>query len=297
MRVLVTGANGYLGRAVVAALRDRGHEPIPMVRAPGRVGVPGPVRVADLHDPGSLREAVREVDAVCHLAGRTRARESLTDPLGYFRTNATGTLALLDAMTSVGIRHIVFASTGSVYGTPDRQPMTEELPAAPPHPYAASKLAAELALESFATITLRMLNIAGGADPDPTRLLPRALTAAGCGTPLTVNGDGSAVRDYLHIADAADAFTAAVDQLPAVSRAVKYNVGSGVGSSVKDVVAAVERVTGLPVSLEYRPAAPEPAVSISDPSRAIADLGWSPRRSELEEIVRDAWSAQVRTLR
>ncbi len=234
---------------------------------------------------------------MCHLAGRTRARESLADPLGYFRTNATGTFLLLDAMAAAGVRHIVFASTGSVYGAPDRQPMTEDLPPAPPHPYAAGKLAAELALASFPAIILRMLNIAGGTDPDPTRLLPRALTAAGCGAPLTVNGDGSAVRDYLHIADAADAFAAAVDHLPAVERAVTYNVGSGVGSSVKDVVAAVERVTGRPVPLEYRPAAPEPAVSISDPSRAIADLGWSPRRSELEEIVRDAWSTQVRTLR
>lgn len=268
-----------------------------MVRAPGRVGASGPARVADLHDPRSLREAIRDVDAVCHLAGRTRARESLTDPLGYFRTNTSGTLALLDAMNSAAVRRIVFASTGSVYGTPDRQPMTEDLPPAPPHPYAASKLAAELALESFPAITLRMLNITGGSDPDPTRLLPRALAAAACGTPLTVNGDGSAVRDYLHLADAADAFAAAVDHLPAVSQAVTYNVGSGVGSSVKDVVAAVERVSGRPVPLEYRPAASEPAVSISDPSRAIADLGWSPRHSELEEIVRDAWSTQVRTLR
>ncbi|MEV0357267.1 NAD-dependent epimerase/dehydratase family protein [Nocardia sp. NPDC050697] len=287
----MTGANGYLGRAVVAALRRRGHEPVPMVRAPGRVGESGSVRVADLHDPPSLRDAVRGVDAVCHLAGRTRARESLTDPLGYFRTNATGTLALLDAMERAGLRRIVFASTGSVYGTPGhRSP-------APPHPYAASKLAAELALESFTAITLRMLNIAGGADPDPTRLLPRALTAAGCGTPLTVHGDGSAVRDYLHITDAADAFAATVDHLPAVSRAVTYDVGSGVGSSVKDVVAAVERVTGRAVLLEHLPAAAEPAVSICDPARVMAELGWSPRRSELEEIVRDAWSAQDRTLR
>ncbi|MEU1550560.1 NAD-dependent epimerase/dehydratase family protein [Nocardia sp. NPDC005745] len=291
MRVLVTGANGYLGRAVVHLLSRAGHEPIAMVRkriSPSQTAA----RVADLLDDAALREALDGAEAVCHLAGLTRARESMTEPLRYFRVNTGGTISLLEAMAAAGVSRIVFASTGSIYGTPERQPMTESLPDAPPHPYAASKLAAEWALHAQAgtgrlsVAVLRLMNVAGGADPDPTRLIPRTFAAAMNGSALEVNGDGSAVRDYLHIDDAAAAFAACLEKTPPGGFS-RYLIGSGQGSSVLDVVAAVEQQTGRRIQLIHRPPAPEPAALVSDPAKAAAELGWYPRHSELESIVRD----------
>ncbi|MBF6167477.1 UDP-glucose 4-epimerase [Streptomyces gardneri] len=295
MRVLVTGANGYLGRAVVDLLGRAGHEPIAMVRG-GTSAMRETTRVADLLDESGLRDALRGVQVVCHLAGLTRARESTVDPLRYFRVNTGGTVALLDAMAAAGVARIVFASTGSIYGTPERQPMTERLPDAPPHPYAASKLAAESAISAQArtgrlsATVLRLTNVAGGADRDPTRLIPRALAAAVNASALQVNGDGSAVRDYLHVVDAAAAFVACVDN-PPPDRFRRYIIGSGHGSSVLDVVAAVERRTGRRIQLIHRPPASEPATLISDPTRAITELPWYPSYSELDTIVRDTWAA------
>lgn len=292
-RVLVTGAGGYLGGAVVRALAAAGHRPVALIRSDS-TDIPGAwdTRVADLRDPEQLRRAVAEVDAVCHLAGLTRARESFDEPLRYFAVNTGGTIALLGAMAEVGVAGLVFSSTCAVYGSPDRQPMTEDFPLAPPHPYASSKVAAEIVVEAQArsgalgAIVLRLPNLAGGDDRDPTRLIPRVLSAARTRTSLGVNGDGSAVRDYLHVDDAAAAFVAAVHRLPEPGGFARYNIGSGRGTSILDVVAAVERVTGLPVSLEHNPPAPEPAALVVDATRARAALGWSPRRSEIDAIIR-----------
>ncbi|TLF82707.1 NAD-dependent epimerase/dehydratase family protein [Nocardia cyriacigeorgica] len=297
MRVLVTGANGYLGRAVVEALETAGHEPVSMVRRTDALGTA--VRVADLLDESALRTALDGVDAVCHLAGLTRARESVDDPIRYFRVNTVGTITLLSAMAAAGVRRIVFASTGSIYGTSARQPMTEDLPDVPPHPYAASKLAAELAIQGHAqggmasAVILRLLNVAGGVDPDTTRLVPRVLAAAVNRSVLPVNGDGSAVRDYLHIDDAAAAFVAAVEHMPPFGDAVRFNIGSGRGTSVMDVIRAAERVTGRRVQVEHRPAVPEPASLVSSSTAAHSGLGWRPERSDIDAIVRHAWLAQA----
>jgi len=341
VRVLVTGATGYVGRAVVSALRTRGHEPVALVRTPGaRVADAAEIRVADLLDGSALRralaggdrpraadpdgsatvgsdtagsadgdggtirtgatsEAAPRIDAVCHLAALARARESFLDPLRCFAVNTTGTLTLLEAMSAAGVRGLVFASTGSVYGSPGTQPMTEDLPVAPPHPYAASKFAAELAVAAqcrtgaLGAIVLRMLNVAGGDDPDPTRLVPRAVAAAAGEGVLTVNGDGCAVRDYLHPADAAEAFVAAVERLPEPGRVRTYNIGSGVGRSVTEIVAAVEAVAGRPVPVAHRAPADEPRTLVCDPSAARRELGWWPHRSDIETIVRDAWAAHT----
>jgi UDP-glucose 4-epimerase len=298
VRVLVTGAAGYIGRAVVAALNAAGHRPVAMVHTRGSA-IPWAedIRTADLLDQDALRRAVVGVDAVCHLAGLVRARESVADPLRYFRVNTVGTIALLDAMAAADVPRIVLASTASIYGTSDRQPMTEEFADAPPHPYASSKLAAELAVEAqthggaLAAVIVRLPNVAGGVDPDPTRLVPRVLAAAAKQSPLGVNGDGSAVRDYLHIADAASAFVACIEHFPTAGVAQRYNIGSGHGHSVLDVVAAAERVTGHRIALEHRPPADEPAVLVSDPSKAITEISWSPRHSNIDEIVRDTWVA------
>jgi UDP-glucose 4-epimerase len=295
VRVLVTGAAGYIGSAVVQALAAAAHEPVALVH---RKAAPDDVeaRHGDLLNPSSLVDALDGVDAVCHLAGLTSGRESFARPVEYFRVNVSGTLALLDAMASADIRQLVFASTAAIYGTPDRQPMNEDLPDNPPHPYAASKAAAEAAITwqartgALGATALRIFNAAGGDDPDPWRLLPRVLAvAAGQGDALEVNGDGTVVRDYLHVADAADAFVAAVEHGWELGTCRRYNIGSGVGTSVMDIVAAVERVTCRNVQVLHRPAVPEPPVLVCDPTRALTELGWKPRRSELDGIVRDAW--------
>ena len=305
MRVLVTGATGYLGRASLAELGRLGLDPVAMVRGPAAdhagADLGAEIRRADLTDPASLGPALRGVDAVCHLGGLVRARESLADPLGYFALNTAGTVNLLVAMADSGVSGLVFASTAAVYGTPAVQPMTEELPDAPPHPYAASKLAAEQAIGwqartgALRATVLRLFNLAGGDDPDSTRIIPRALAAAtGRGPALEINGDGRATRDFVHVVDAASALVAAVRALPPAGQARRYNIGSGVGSSVTDVVAAVETVTGRDVPVVHRPPAPEPPVLVSDSSLARAELGWRPTWSALHDIVADLWARQSR---
>lgn len=299
MRVLVTGATGYIGAAVVEALGRAGHQPVALIHNE-RGALPTDVeqRTGDILSGPSLQSTLDDIDAVFHLAGLTSGRESFAQPVEYFRRNVSGTLALLDAMAEADVHRLVFASTAAAYGTPEQQPMNEELPDNPPNPYAASKVAAEaaigwqvLAVELSATV-LRIFNAAGGRDPDSTRIVPRVLAvAAGAAPQVDVNGDGTVMRDYLHVDDVAEAFVAALDHSAEAGSARRYNIGSGRGTSVLDVVAAAERVTGRPVNVMHRPAADEPAALICDPARAWAELGWKPRRSDVEDIVRDAWTA------
>jgi UDP-glucose 4-epimerase len=135
--------------------------------------------------------------------------------------------------------------------------------------------------------------VAGGNDPDPTRLVPRALAAATNSSPLTINGDGSTTRDYLHIRDAAESFVACIDHPPAKGRLVRYNIGSGHGNSVMDVVAAVQKATGRTIELEHRPFTAEPPELVNDPSKAIMELGWLPQHSSIEMIIRDTGIGQA----
>jgi UDP-glucose 4-epimerase len=297
MRVLVTGASGYIGSALVPALGAAGHEPVALVHK-HRDRLPADVetRTGDILDTASLTEALAGIDTVCHLAALGSGRESLEIPVQYFRVNVGGTLNLLDAMAAGQVRQLVFASTAAIYGTPDRQPMNEDLPDNPPHPYAASKAAAEAAITwqartgTLGATVLRIFNAAGRDDPDPWRLLPRVLAvAAGRRDALEINGDGTAVRDYIHVDDVADAFVAAMEHHGEPGSSRRYNIGSGRGVSVMDLVAAVDRVTGRPVPVVHRPALPEAKTLTCDTSRAAAELGWKPRRSQLDDVVRDAW--------
>jgi UDP-glucose 4-epimerase len=302
MRVLVTGATGFVGRAVVGQLAAAGHSVIGFART-SRL-CPFELLTGDVLDQAALEHAVEGADAVCHLAALTKVRESFEEPLRYFSVNVVGTLNLLEAMSAEARRsgralRLVFASTGSVYGTPDTQPIIEDQQPAPGNPYGASKLAAEAAigyqavLGAVSAITLRTFNVAGAVDgygdPDTSRIVPQTLLAAvGQADCLNVNGDGSAIREYIHVADLAHAYVLAVDADNSAGHRI-YNVGSGVGASVRDVIRAAERITGQPVPVRWGPQTSESPELRADSSRIRAELGWQPSRSDLETIVSDAW--------
>jgi UDP-glucose 4-epimerase len=306
MRVLVTGASGFLGHAVVQALLDAGHD----VTALSRTGKGLPTGLAgsfvgDVCTPEVVDEAVRDADAVCHLAALARVRDSFAQPAAYWSTNTSGTInvlrALAESATTSQPKRVVLASTGAVYGTPERQPISEDESTNPGNPYAASKLAADRAAADIAAtgllgaVSLRAFNIAGGAqscgDDDTTRLIPKIMAVqAGRAGELVVNGDGSAVRDFVHVEDMADAFVRALAACTP-GQWTAYNVGSGRRTEVRDVIATASDVIGRPVPVRHQPAAPEPPVLLCDPSRISRELGWQARKSDLRQIVSDAWSA------
>lgn len=208
MRVVVTGAAGYVGRAVVRRLSMAGHEVLALVHREPSSPLNVPSRLVDLLDPTSLDDLGR-VDGVCHLAARTQVRESFDDPVGYFQANVTGTLNFLDALKSqASPPAVVLASTGAVYGVPGDEPIEEDTPPVPFTPYGASKLASEHAVQwhartgAISAVILRTFNVAGAVDgfPDPEasgRIIPKILAVcAGTADALHVNGDGSAVREW-----------------------------------------------------------------------------------------------------
>ena len=303
MRVLVTGGTGFTGQAVARDLRAHGHRvivlthrnrPIPTTAGPGG----DELAVADIRDRDELARLVREagIEGVCHLAALTRVRDSFADPIAYFDVNVGGSIALLAALDGQARRTgaplaLVFGSTGAVYGVRDGR-LDEDEPTRPVNPYGASKLAAEAligyqaATGRLAAVTLRCFNIAGAVagigDQDTTRIIPTALAvAAGTTDQLQVNGDGTAVREYTHVADVATAYRLALAAaVPGAHRI--YNVGSGHGAAVTDIIDAVRRVTGRPLPVEHRPPAPEPALVLADSARIRAELGWRPDRSSLD---------------
>jgi UDP-glucose 4-epimerase len=304
VRLLVTGALGFVGHAVVRQLLADGHEPIALSSRPDAQSQVTGVRTvhADIRDRSALSSVVDETapEGACHLAALTNVRDSFTDPLGYYEVNVAGTLNLLRSLASRGVVPVVLASTGAVYGAGEGR-ITEDHPTKPTNPYGASKLAAEQLLTYHAetgavgATILRCFNIAGAVegvgDRDLTRIIPKALAvAAGEATHVHINGDGKAVREFTHVADVAQAIALALRSTHP-GQPQTYNVGSGVPTTMLDVIEAVERVTDRPIAVEYGPPKPEPAVLMADSSRINRQLGWTPARITVEEIVRDGWAA------
>jgi UDP-glucose 4-epimerase len=295
MRVLVTGASGFIGRAVVGGLLAAGCSVRALTHTADSPDGLESVR-GDLRNRASLVPALAGVEAVVHLAAVARVRESAEQPLHYYEVNTGGTVNLLAAAD--GPLRVVFVSTGTVYGAPPAQPIAEDCPRAPANPYAASKAAAEDVVAwtarsgAIGAATLRVFNAAGGGDREGTRLITRAVDAAAGGQALTLFGDGTAVRDFVHVEDIAAAAVLALEHT-GFGRHDVFNVGA-TAASVRDVVDSVERVTGRPVPLVHAPAhGGEVAELRADTTRLRSVLGWEPKRSALDDLVRDQWLSRA----
>ncbi len=309
--ILVTGGAGYIGSVVAELLVSRGYCTLVLdnLRAGHRQAVPDRAEliVADLNDRAALDRLFGRyrVSAVVHMAAVAEVEESVRRPLYYYRENVAGTLSLLEAMQAAGVRRIVFSSTCSTYGIPAAVPISEDAPTDPVNPYGRTKLVCERLLEEarrvdgLTYVALRYFNAAGASErfgehhhPE-SHLIPNLLAAAAGRAPaIDVYGDdyptpdGTCIRDYIHVLDIAEAHLAAFERNPP---AAIYNLGCGLGHSVRQVIETAERVTGRRIPrrvLGRRPG--DPPALVADNARARRDLGWQPRR-DLEEILRSAW--------
>jgi UDP-glucose-4-epimerase GalE len=321
VRIVVTGGAGYIGSTAIAKLVARGDDVVAIdnLSQGHEQALPAgvPLLRIDICDRVAVSSALHEYnpDAVLHFAALTIAPESVRDPAPYWRVNTGGTLNVLDAMREAAVPAIVFSSTAAVYGSPERIPISEDAPLQPINPYGASKLAAERAISSYAEAyglayaALRYFNVAGvsgdvGEDHRPeTHLIPSALdAAAGCRDPLSVFGtdfptaDGTAIRDYVHVEDLIAAHLLALDRVVAGDNSLgAINLGTRGGASVREVLEAVEQVTGAQVPTLYAGRRPgDPAILVADSTRAEKVLGWQPHRSTLDQMVASAWDWRQR---
>jgi UDP-glucose 4-epimerase len=307
---LVTGGAGYVGGVVAAHLIEAGHQVVVLddLSTGFRESVPAGATFVQ----GRVQDAAEVLDGsfdgVLHFAASSQVGESVVDPEKYWRNNVSGSLELLTAMRKAGVRRLVFSSTAAVYGEPERAPILETAPTSPTNPYGASKLAVDHMITSeanahgLAAVSLRYFNVAGaygrqGERHDPeSHLIPLVLQVAQGRRPhISVYGDdyptpdGTCIRDYIHVADLAEAHLLAVEAARPGEHLI-CNLGNGNGFSVREVIEAVRRVTGhaIPeVMAERRPG--DPAVLVASAARAHEALGWRPRRADLDGIVRDAW--------
>ena len=314
--VFVTGGAGYIGSHVCKALHDAGYLPVAfdnLETGHAEAVKWGPLEVGDLRERREVEAALdrHEPVAVMHFAAYTNVGESVAHPGRYYRNNLGGSLNLAEAMVERGVRSLVFSSTCATFGIPARTPLEEDHPQEPINPYGASKLAVERLLSDFdrahglRSLSLRYFN-AAGADPDgelgeahepETHLIPLVLeTAAGARPALEIFGDtyptpdGSCLRDYVHVTDLADAHLRALHHLRTAGASDAFNLGTGTGSSVFEVVDRVRAVTGCPVPAVVRDPRPGDAPAlVAGSGRAKRELGWLPRRSQLDTIIADAW--------
>jgi len=318
MNVMVAGGAGYIGSHAVKQLVEAGHRVLAvdnLYRGHAQAVHPqATLQNIDLADTRALTDVLREhqIDCVMHFAALAYVGESVTDPLSYYHNNTAGTVSLLRAMDTAGVKRLVFSSTCATYGEPETTPIVETMPQQPINPYGWSKWCVERVLRDyaaadreFAFVALRYFNVAGcaadgslGEDHDPeTHLIPRVLlTTLGKFDKITVFGtdyptpDGTCISDYIHVEDLCAAHIVVMDALrPGDARF--YNLGIGKGYSVQEVLEAVRRVTGREIPIEHGARRPgDPAILFADARKIQADLGWSARYTEIDEIVATAWN-------
>ncbi len=317
MRILVTGGAGYIGSVVATRLLEEGHQVLVLddLSTGHRDAVPegaefvrGRVHdAAEILGPAGL-DVLGGFDGAVHLAAASLVAESMSNPAKYEENNVVGSSRLVSTLVDAGVPRLVFSSTAAVYGDPEEVPVREDAPCRPVNPYGESKLAIDRVLaataaeKGLAAVSLRYFNVAGAyagrgeRHTTETHLVPIALEAAlGRRPEIVVYGDdyptpdGTCVRDYIHVADIADAHLLAMAGCEPGQHEI-YNLGNGNGSSVRDVLATVEQVTGrkLPVRVATRRPG-DPAVLVASAQRAAEQLGWRPARPRLEQMVGDAW--------
>lgn len=315
--ILVTGGAGYIGSHAAKALARAGFEPVTydnLGRGHREAVRWGPLVEGDLADRALLATTLARyrIAAVMHFAAFAYVGESVNEPELYFRNNVVNSLNLLEAMEGAGVRRIVFSSTCATYGLPDKMPIAEDAPQCPVNPYGESKLMIERMLywlgeaRGLTHAALRYFN-AAGADPggeigeahDPeTHLIPIVLeTARGSRAAVEIFGtdyptkDGTAIRDYIHVTDLAEAHVLALRHLLAGGASLRLNLGTGDGYSVREVIDAAERITGRAIARREGPRRPgDPPMLVADPGQARTILGWTPRLSGLDEILSTAWA-------
>lgn len=317
MAVLITGGAGYIGSHAVAALLEKGEQVVivdNLYQGHKKALLGGKLYEGDLRDADFLARVFQEneIDGVIHFAANSLVGESMKDPGKYYHNNVYGTLCLLEQMQKAGVTRIVFSSTAATYGEPEKVPIDEFDRTVPTNAYGETKLAMEKMIRWFdvahgiKSISLRYFNAAGahesgkiGEDHSPeTHLVPLVLQVAlGQREFISVFGDdyptedGTCIRDYVHVSDLADAHILALEQLRNGGKSAVYNLGSGNGYSVKQVIDISREVTGhaIPAKFEQRREG-DPAILIASSARARKELGWNPRRERLEDIISSAWN-------
>lgn len=315
-KILVVGGAGYIGSHTVRLLLDQGYDVtvVDNLSKGHRHNVPAErLYQLNLADTGALTELMREkgTEAVVHFAAFIAVGESMKEPAKYFSNNVCGSLSLLDAMVHAGVKHIVFSSTAAVYGNPHASPILEDFPIQPVNAYGESKVMVETLLRWFdeihhlTSVCLRYFN-ASGADPEgrlgeehepETHLIPLLFRAVVSGKPVTVFGkdyptsDGTCIRDYIHVNDLAQAHILALEYLIAGGGSEKFNVGTGEGHTVLEVIRAVEEVTGKKVPYEVGPRREgDPPALVAGSDKLRRTLGWKPQYADLRVIVQHAWN-------
>jgi UDP-glucose 4-epimerase len=313
LRILVTGGAGYIGGTVAQLLLDKGHQVViyDNLCHGHRSMLPSQAEFieGDIANRGALENLLHKgIDGVMHFAALIEAGESMKKPEAYFRNNSASTLSLLEAMLATGVNRLVFSSTAAVYGEPESTPIFEDAPLRPTNAYGESKLLVEQMLtwlnrvHGFRYASLRYFNVAGAipgrgeAHEPESHLIPLILDVAlGRRPGIKIFGqdyptkDGTCVRDYIHVDDLARAHLLAFEALTTRGRLI-YNLGNGVGFTVREVIESARRVTGHPIPVVEEPRRPgDPAVLIASSEKIERELGWKPEFTELDSILASAW--------